>query len=95
MYGLHRVFFEENAGVRKVFLNRPKKLNIINYEKVCQMLKKLEALVLVMLRICQQMKEYFCATSGAVCSNGCLFLGCLFLEQFVLLPSAGYLGCFL
>lgn len=49
MYGLHRVFFEENAGVRKVFLNRPKKLNIINYEKVCQMLKKLEALVLVML----------------------------------------------
>lgn len=49
VYGLHRVFFEENAGVRKVFLNRPKKLNIINYKKVCQMLKKLEALVLVML----------------------------------------------
>ncbi|THG11693.1 hypothetical protein TEA_027039 [Camellia sinensis var. sinensis] len=37
------VLFEENAGVRKVILNRPKKLNILNYEMVCQMLKKLEA----------------------------------------------------
>ncbi|CAL5376652.1 unnamed protein product [Camellia sinensis] len=40
---LNQVLFEENAGVRKVILNRPKKLNILNYEMVCQMLKKLEA----------------------------------------------------
>ncbi|KAA8522757.1 hypothetical protein F0562_009081 [Nyssa sinensis] len=39
---LSQVLFEEISGVRKVILNRPKKLNSLNYEMVCQMLKKLK-----------------------------------------------------
>ncbi|XP_059635835.1 probable 3-hydroxyisobutyryl-CoA hydrolase 3 [Cornus florida] len=35
-----KVLVEENAGVRKVILNRPKKLNSLTYEMIVEMLKK-------------------------------------------------------
>ncbi|KAM7477927.1 hypothetical protein LguiA_026140 [Lonicera macranthoides] len=39
---LNQVLFEEVFGVRKIILNRPKKLNSLKHEMICQMLKKLE-----------------------------------------------------
>lgn len=36
------VIFEEKGGVRKVTLNRPKKLNVLSYEMISAMLHKLE-----------------------------------------------------
>ncbi|KAI3814726.1 hypothetical protein L1987_14370 [Smallanthus sonchifolius] len=39
----HEVIFEEITGARKVILNRPKKLNSLNYEMLRKMYEKLKA----------------------------------------------------
>ncbi|XVE92945.1 hypothetical protein REPUB_Repub01dG0147700 [Reevesia pubescens] len=39
----NQVLFEGDLSAKKVTLNRPKKLNILNYEMICQMLTKFQA----------------------------------------------------
>ncbi|KAK1414065.1 hypothetical protein QVD17_29804 [Tagetes erecta] len=60
----HEVIFEETTGVRKVILNRPKKLNTLNYEmlrKMCEKLKAYEIDPTVKLIILKANGKVFCA----------------------------------
>ncbi|KAL9389077.1 hypothetical protein Peur_017682 [Populus x canadensis] len=67
----HGVLFEGDSISRKVILNRPEKLNILNYEMVSQMLKNLKAFEndsAVRLVILKGNGNVFCA-GGDIVSN--------------------------
>ncbi|XP_061974820.1 3-hydroxyisobutyryl-CoA hydrolase 1-like [Populus nigra] len=68
---LNQVLFEGDSISRKVILNRPEKLNILNYEMVSQMLKNLKAFEndsAVRLVILKGNGNVFCA-GGDIVSN--------------------------
>ncbi|KAF9660602.1 hypothetical protein SADUNF_SadunfUnG0006200 [Salix dunnii] len=101
-----QVLFEGNSSVKRVILNRPQKLNSLNYHMICQMIKELKAFEAdpkVKIVILKGNGKAFCAGGDVLASYTCQVAGenhllrkfkvigkCLIPLMFISLDEAGH-----